>query len=212
MPAANTREQIEEIVLQKIRNKEYDQDTIILESELCNVLNVSRTPVREALIHLCATGLLVKSPRKGYHLRKFDFETKIETYYVISLLDAHAAVLAIPRLTEEDYSKMSEYIDLVDIDIKYKKYDRYNIHQEKFHQVYINQCANKTLARQLRSIKASVPTYLYYSENTEKLFAVLEKVNDEHRKILELLRQKKADEVRDFLINVHWKSFHHDMI
>ncbi len=212
MPAANTRENVEEIILQKIRSKEYNQDTIILESELCDLLNVSRTPVREALIHLCATGLLVKLPRKGYHLRKFDFETKIETYYVISLLDAHGAVLAIPRLSEEDYCKMSEYIDLVDVDIKYRKYDRYNVHQEAFHQVYIDKCENKTLARQLRLIKASVPTYLYYSKDTDKLFEVLKKVNDEHRKILELLRHKKADEVKDFLINVHWKSFHHDMI
>lgn len=210
--SVSTKSQIESEIFKRIRNNVYDNDSIISESKLCEELNVSRTPVREALIHLSASHLLEKVPQKGYRVRDFDLKTKLDTYYVIAILDANAAMLAIDKLDESDYLLMSEYIDLMDIDLKYRKFDKYNDHQESFHNVYINRCDNKPLIDLLESVKVSIPTYLYHSSEGDKLFSVLEELNDEHREILRLIKEKKPFELRNFLVNNHWNTAHMDMI
>lgn len=210
--SSSTKEQIENELLRRIRYNLYDKDSIISEAKLCEELNVSRTPVREALIHLSATDLLEKVPQKGYKIREFDLKTKLDTYYVIAILDANAALLAIDLLNKDDYLSMSEYIDLMDIDIKYKKFDKYNHHQEAFHGVYVNKCGNDALIRILEQVKASIPTYLYHSSEADRLFPVLAKLNEEHREILNLIKDKKSMELRNFLINNHWQTAHMDMI
>lgn len=210
--SSSTKEQIENELLRRIRYNLYDKDSIISEAKLCEELNVSRTPVREALIHLSATDLLEKVPQKGYKIREFDLKTKLDTYYVIAILDANAALLAIDLLNKDDYLTMSEYIDLMDIDIKYKKFDKYNHHQEAFHGVYVNKCGNDALIRILEQVKASIPTYLYHSSEADRLFPVLAKLNEEHREILNLIKEKKSMELRNFLINNHWQTAHMDMI
>lgn len=210
--SSSTKEQIENELLRRIRYNLYDKDSIISEAKLCEELNVSRTPVREALIHLSATDLLEKVPQKGYKIREFDLKTKLDTYYVIAILDANAALLAIDLLNKDDYLTMSEYIDLMDIDIKYKKFDKYNHHQEAFHGVYVNKCGNDALIRILEQVKASIPTYLYHSSEADRLFPVLAKLNEEHREILNLIKDKKSMELRNFLINNHWQTAHMDMI
>lgn len=199
-------------IFKRIRNNIYNEDTIISESKLCEELNVSRTPVREALIHLSASHLLEKVPQKGYRVKEFDLKTKLDTYYVISILDANAAMLSLDNLNDEDYLLMNEFIDLMDIDIKYHKFDKYNEHQESFHHVYIDKCGNDALIRILEQVKSSIPTYLYHSSEADRLFPVLAKLNEEHREILNLIKDKKSMELRNFLINNHWQTAHMDMI
>lgn len=208
----STKEYIENEILTRIRNCVYDENTIISESKICEELNVSRTPVREALIHLSASHLLDKVPQKGYKVREFDIKTKLDTYYVIAILDANAAMLSLDNLKEEDYLLMSEYIDLMDIDIKYRKFESYNSHQEAFHNVYVNKCDNYALIKILEYVKSSIPTYLYHSTEGDKLFSVLRELNAQHREILSLIKQKKTMELRNFLVKNHWDAAHTDMI
>ena len=208
----STKEYIENEILTRIRNCVYDENTIISESKICEELNVSRTPVREALIHLSASHLLDKVPQKGYKVREFDIKTKLDTYYVIAILDANAAMLSLDNLKEEDYLLMSEYIDLMDIDIKYRKFESYNSHQEAFHNVYVNKCDNYALIKILEYVKSSIPTYLYHSTEGDKLFSVLRELNAQHREILSLIKQKKPMELRNFLVKNHWDAAHTDMI
>ena len=62
---SSTKEQVEDEILRRIRFNIYNKDSIISEARLCEELNVSRTPVREALIHLSASNLLKKFHRKA---------------------------------------------------------------------------------------------------------------------------------------------------
>ena len=140
-------------------------------------------------------------------------ESKIlDTYYVIAILDANAAMLSLDNLKEEDYLLMNEYIDLMDIDIKYRKFESYNSHQEAFHNVYVNKCDNYALIKILEYVKSSIPTYLYHSTEGDKLFSVLRELNAQHREILSLIKQKKTMELRNFLVKNHWDAAHTDMI
>jgi DNA-binding GntR family transcriptional regulator len=76
--------------------------TRVLVEELAAKLNVSRTPVREALNQLERDGLVTERPRQGYAVKEFDITMFRESFEVRELLDGYATELATARLTPAD--------------------------------------------------------------------------------------------------------------
>ena len=54
------------------------------ENHICEMLKVSRTPVREALIQLSSEGLLDNVPRKGFVIKSLTKQEAEETYFIIT--------------------------------------------------------------------------------------------------------------------------------
>jgi DNA-binding GntR family transcriptional regulator len=74
----------------------------LTELELVEQLQVSRTPVREALNRLQRDGLVIERPRTGFAVVPFD-ETMLRNVFDIRAeLDDYATRLAIPRITPEE--------------------------------------------------------------------------------------------------------------
>src|SRR5690606_1353037 len=66
----------------------------ILEKELAHSLNVSRTPIREAVRQLAQEGLLVVKPNRGVYVRTLTLSEAIATYAVRESLESMAPRLA----------------------------------------------------------------------------------------------------------------------
>lgn len=63
----------------------------LTEGEVADALGISRTPVREAFLHLQAEGLLTLHPRRGAQVVSVDPSTAAELLEVRLLLEHHAA-------------------------------------------------------------------------------------------------------------------------
>lgn len=196
----------------QIQYSKLKPNQIINETMLCNELEVSRTPVREALIQLVADGVLAKVPHKGYTVLEFDNKQNDDVYQVIAVLEGLAVTLAMKNILPEDITKMSEIADKMDIAIKYKNYDEYYMLQEQFHEVYINKCDNQTVISILKSLKNGPIRQTYFSENFDKLFMVLAKSQEQHRRIIKLIEEKRVSELEQYLRDVHWKPVYRSMI
>lgn len=72
-------------------------NTQMLEQELAERLEMSRTPVREALIRLMREGLIEILPRRGMRVLPISVEDMGEIYEVVTILEARAA----ERLAEQ---------------------------------------------------------------------------------------------------------------
>ena len=212
MAENSLREKVFAEIMENIRSGKIKENTIITENSICEETGISRTPVREALLSLRAHGVLEKVPNRGYRVNPMGEKEKNDIYEVHAVLDGLAARLATDKLTEEDYLKMSELIDLMDISIKYRNFKNYQAQQEAFHNVYIERSGNRPLKRELDNIKNSVPHYTYYSEDEDKLFRICGFMNDEHREILRLLKEKDADKVVQYLVDTHWSTKYEDAI
>jgi Transcriptional regulators len=201
-------------IIREIQSGRFQPGTIVTEVQICEIVGLNRTPVREALIELVANGVIEKVPHKGYQVREFDEKSKIDVFEIIAVLDALAARLSIEKMTDEDFMRMNELIDLMNVAIKYQNYEGYNDLQEQFHHVYIDKCDNPFLINKLEEIKESVPRYTYYSDDNEKMWQACEQANEEHKVIVELIRKKEALEVSRYLIYTHWfaKSKYKDII
>lgn len=178
----------------------------INENVICAELSISRTPVREALIQLASEGILDNVPRKGFVVKSLSEKEASELYVIIGDLDGLAARLACPNLSEKDFKDMQFYIDSMALTIQSKNYEMYLVQQKTFHQVYIDKCGNGALIEELAKMKNKFLKKSYLDDPEGVISRTLTATNDEHREILKLFEEYKAEEVAKFLAEVHWAS------
>lgn len=75
----------------------------IVEASITEQMQVSRTPVREALILLEQQSLVVSYPNRGYFVQAFTEDDVREIFSMRANLENFAAELNIDRFTEDDY-------------------------------------------------------------------------------------------------------------
>ncbi len=68
IPVSNLKTQMYRNILDSIIRGEYKPETLITEKMLVEKYNVSKSPIREALIELCKEGVLRSFPRLGYEI------------------------------------------------------------------------------------------------------------------------------------------------
>src|SRR3989304_5916522 len=99
------RARMSDIALERIREAivtgELAPGSKIKDSELAEYLGLSRTPVREALATLVATGLVEAKPGAYTRIPPLDRGDVEATLAVIEALDQLAVVTAVPNLTDE---------------------------------------------------------------------------------------------------------------
>jgi DNA-binding GntR family transcriptional regulator len=86
-------------ILSRIDAGTLNPGDLIDETELCATYAVSRTPVREALLHLEALGLIRRHPRKGATLFRPTLDEFLAILEVQAKLEGQAAGLAARRLS-----------------------------------------------------------------------------------------------------------------
>ena len=77
------------------------------ERELCHMLGVSRTPLREALKVLAAEGLIQLLPNRGARVRSFTEQDVQNLFEVVNALEVAAARLACERISDEEISEVN---------------------------------------------------------------------------------------------------------
>lgn len=79
------KDKVYEILVDKIMLGEYSEGEQLIELDLAEEFNVSRSPVREAIKQLVAYDLAYSIPHKGIFVRKFD-KVKMEEIFELRIL------------------------------------------------------------------------------------------------------------------------------
>jgi DNA-binding GntR family transcriptional regulator len=177
----------------------------INESLICEDLQVSRTPVREALIQLEDEGYITRVPRRGFIVREVTRKKIREIYEIIGCLDGLAASLAIDRMTGKDIILLETLVEKMNEAIKNKKLHEYFKLQRNFHNVYISASGSEELYNTLLSLKKRFVKKAYFTrENDQELYTALKRFNDGHKQIVNLIKKSDKKGVADYLKEVHW--------
>ena len=177
----------------------------ISESEICETLGVSRTPVREALIHLSSEGVLQNIPHKGFIIKPLNEEQAAELYEVIGVLDGLAASMACDNLDEETIREMDFYTLSMDLAINTGNFSMYYKQQEIFHRLYVEKCGNKTLEDLILELKRKLLKKNYQIEGTERKKEILLSTNSQHKEMMILFKKKDKKALSAYMADVHWK-------
>ncbi|MEX6505776.1 GntR family transcriptional regulator [Jiella sp. M17.18] len=125
--------------------------TKLLEAEVANLLNLSRTPVREALIRLEEEGLVDVRPRHGITVKAQSLDDLAEIYEVFSTLEVKAASLLAKRgLTPEESERFSALIGQMERATKRDDITHWSHLDDVFHAELVALCGNSRLQSTLR--------------------------------------------------------------
>jgi DNA-binding GntR family transcriptional regulator len=102
------KSQVYRKILTMILQNDFEADSLIVESQLTKMFNVSRAPVREALIELCQENILKNIPRAGYQVVRISEKDMRDALYMRLIIELEGLKLAFPRLTKEDIRELKE--------------------------------------------------------------------------------------------------------
>ena len=129
------------------------------EQEIADRFGVSRTPVREAIRALAASGLVDVRQRQGATVGTIDIPRLIEMFQVMAELEGLCGELAARRITREEKAHLQTLHErLVDAGDRVSPLEFYEINRE-FHEAIYDAARNSFLAEQTRALRTRVGAY-----------------------------------------------------
>ena len=144
--AAPIREQVVSNLRKAIIKGQFQPGERLIERELCELMDVSRTSIREALRQLEAEGLLANIPNKGMVVGTLSRAEAEDIYQVRAVLEELAARLYAEHATEEGIEALRKGLQA--IEEAYQQTDGYALLKAKdlFYDILLRGCGNKTVA------------------------------------------------------------------
>lgn len=106
--ASSLTEQAYIALREKVISCELPPGADVKEAELAAMLEMSKTPVREAMGRLCLEGLMQAFPRRGYRVTPVTVKDMNNLFELRSILEGAAAGLAAKNTTEENLDQLED--------------------------------------------------------------------------------------------------------
>ncbi len=185
------------IITRLIRSRHLKGGETIIEASLANQLNISRTPLREALQKLEGEGLVVKGTGRSFVVRHVDLGEYLQSLRVREILEPHAGAMAIGRIPAAEIELMRNEINNLG-DAMHT--DEHWCSDDNLHELFARHCGNEVLANVIRGLR--VTTRLF---EIAQLADRVEMDAAEHRKILAAFEAGDVEAVRE-TIRAHIQS------
>lgn len=128
----------------------------LVEANLCELMNVSRTSVREALRRLEAERLIVIIPNRGPSVAKISWEEAEQIYQVRAMLEGEAAAMFATRASRDDLKKMRAALDaFAEAAAENDAMGRLNA-TSQFYEVMLGGCGNQVIREMLDHLVARI--------------------------------------------------------
>jgi DNA-binding GntR family transcriptional regulator len=192
------REKIASNIRNRIIESKIKPGERLTESDVANLLGVSRTPLREAFFQLHAEGFVKFTPRKGAIVSDISLTDAEETYVIKTALEALAARLAVQNVTHTFIDKLTDINQRLNEQILKEKKDIKRIFDlnHKFHQMIIEASGNRKLSDMLLLVRQQTQRYNYIYLS---LLSRLEDSIAEHWNIINALKDRDAGRVEELV-------------
>lgn len=190
------------MIRENILSGKYKKDEELKEKTIGEELGVSRTPVREALRQLELEGLVTIIPNKGAYVVGISQEDIKDIYEIRCRLEGLCARWAAKNITPEQLDELEENIFLSDFHAGKGNAEQLVELDNKFHEVLYS-------ASNSRELRHVLSDFHHYVQRVRRITLAdghrAVDSNEEHRKIVEALKQHDAD-LAEKLANQHIKS------
>ncbi len=160
------------------------------DTELAKALGVSRTPIRESLQLLEVQGFVKMYPGKATQVTDVEKKSITDLLPPLAALQALAAELAIPHLTDDVISLLESINERFTKAVRSKNYFSALKIDEEFHQIIVDTAGNSYIHKILESLQAHVRRLFFHNS-----VVLTDKSIDEHAKVIKLLKERDAANV-----------------
>jgi DNA-binding GntR family transcriptional regulator len=196
----------------RVLSGELASGTRLRQEALAEEFGVSRTPVREALRKLQASGLVELRPNRGAHVRGPSPREIRDAYEVRAELEGLAAELAAVRIRHEQLDRLHDAQEQFGSALEHtvearargdepheEEIGRWGRANDLFHQVIQEAAGNEVLVRTLGRLHRSFPRDLSRIVLRESTPLLRDNVN-EHAAILDALERRDAGAARELMV------------
>lgn len=185
----------------RILNGDFPGGTRLFEVPLAETLQISRTPIREAMSRLAEEGLLDRLTNGGFVVRSFTFADVLDAIELRGVLEGTAARLAAERgVTPEGLAQMQGVLARLDScfgassdDVDFEAYSDLNA---QFHAILVNLAGSVVLQREIdratRLPFASPSAFLSDKTNIDIFRQSLHVAQEQHRALVSAISSREG--------------------
>lgn len=182
---------------ENILSGKYTQGESLIEKRLAAELNVSRTPIREAIRQLELEGLVESIPNKGVTVKGISRKDVEDIYKIRMLLEGLAARWAIEKMNEQDINKLEETYELMEFYTGKGDVDAISEHNTAFHDIIYSATKSVVLKQILKDFQVYVKWVRYESLSS---LGRKESALKEHHDILTAFKERNIEAAERYLV------------
>ncbi len=183
-----------EVLRDRILNDEYESGQKLNELSLAKELDISRTPIREALKQLELEGLVESIPNKGVYVKGFSSRDIDDMFEIRLALEGLAIQLAIDRMDDMHLSKIREVYELMEFYTMKQDNEKISQLNIQFHEAIYHSTQSQYFEQLLKDVN-------YYVTVTSRHSILqptrLDSALSEHKAIYEAILKKDKKLARE---------------
>lgn len=180
------REQVKELVIQRILQGVYRPGQRVVELSLAQELGVSQAPVREALRDLEAMRFIETEPYRGARVRQVSRSELAESYPVRAVLEELAGQVAAPGVDDATLRQLEAELQSMLDAARGKDQHGLLVHDARFHEIIVEAAGNSVLLDAWSGLRIEAYTLVSVISSQHDLLAIA----NTHLPILDALRQR----------------------
>ena len=184
LPKETARDYALRTLKYNIINLELAPGSIVSENELASQLDLSRTPVREALIELSKVGIVEILPQKGSQVALIDYDAVEEFCFLRRVLETAIVKMACDIVDEDVFLEIEENLRLQEFYLKNPSPARLLEADDTFHQELFQMCNKMQVYKLMQSMSAHFDRVRKMSLSTVKDIKIVQ----DHRTIVDAIK------------------------
>lgn len=190
-------QQVAQRLRQRIVEGQLGPGAKLNERELCEQLNVSRTPLREAIKMLAAEGLVELLPNRGAAVLQLSEADVADTFEVIAGLEGQSGELAAERITDAQLAEIRAlHYEMLAAHLRRDLSTYYRLNAQ-IHTAINAAAGNAVLTQTYRQVNARLQALRFRSNFDERKWA---RAVDEHERMVALLASRDAAGLRALMV------------
>lgn len=158
------REFAAEAIRNAIENGFYQPGEVVSQRRLMEDLSLSVTPIREAIIHLAATGLVERHSHHSIKVKDVDAVRLSDIYRVRRMLELDAVRLSFKNIRKPTIDELKRINGQLKQLIRTPELEKINSLDRQFHYVVFSQANSEALTSCIEFIKSSFSFYGLWSQ------------------------------------------------
>lgn len=186
------RERTYEYLKEKVLSGGFSPGERLTEEQLAEELDVSRTPVREALHKLELEGLVKPLETRGFCVAQDSREDMEEIFDIRAIMEGYALRVLCETITENSIQKLNGFIEKAEAALKKKKTEEVFKYNTDFHDTLYGLISHHK--PRLLNLMGDMRKYvLRYRKSTLHYLNGAQRSIDGHKKIILALKLKDSD-------------------
>ena len=195
------RKQIFDYLSNQIEKGSLTPGSLINVRKLTEEMNISRTPLREALAQMEVQGLVTIMPQRGVLINVLTYDQLLNIFEILGALESQVLMTVFGRITPKKMEKMEQYNDRMAEHIVNEKNRKFHESNIRLHQVFLDLSSNNELTSYVSNLKLRVFGFALKSYRDRFKKAIVK----ENQTLISLLRAGEKEKAVHYLKEVHWK-------